>query len=869
MSARRFGFITVLALAIAGCGSGDDEPETPQPVPTPPPVTAPTPNPQPTGVTVSGTVRAAENSHVDADVNDPLARYTANNTAATAQSVRNPATIGGYVNKPGTGATGRSRDAGDVADYYRVSLAAGQTIELRIADVEHGDPDLYLWDRTGTNVLDYSVNVDELEQIRVPAAGEYLVEVSAYAGASNYVLSIGQSQGGAPRGLVGSLDFVAGEAIIELAGGARSAAESHNKVQALGLQVVAGNAAREQLVSLGQIMTLQAAGIAKSTAEAGESHQRAFASASAEQRDKWYTLIAIKDLSQRPDVVLAEPNYVLHASRTVNDQYVGYQWHYPLINLPTAWDINATGQPIVAVIDTGVLLNHPDLQGRLVAGYDFISDASRARDGNGIDSNPNDAGDELFGGSSFHGTHVAGTIAAATNNQIGVAGIAPTARIMPIRVLGVRGGTSYDILQGVRFAAGLPNDSGSVPARRADVINLSLGGGSPSQAEQSVYTLARTQGVIIIAAAGNDRTSAPSYPASYSGVVSVSAINIRRELASYSNFGSTIDVAAPGGDSGDYNGDGYTDGVLSTAGDDSYGSVSFAYKYMSGTSMAAPHVAGVAALMKAVNPNLTPDQFDTLLSSGQLTSELGAPGRDNIFGFGLIDAVKAMRAAGAGSTPAPAPTLALDPTSLNFGTALNSIEVVAQNSGGGTLTLNAPVENVAWLAVTPRTVDANRLGSYVVSVDRRNLTPGTYTASITFASSANSVQVSVIMQVTAAAASGDAGYHYVLLIDPDSGETVYQAEANADRGEYRYQVTGVAPGVYQVFAGTDSDNDGKICDAGEACGAYLTLDQAATVSVAQSAVAGINFDTSFEVAIATAADDEENARERPTPRRIR
>jgi subtilisin family serine protease len=301
-----------------------------------------------------------------------------------------------------------------------------------------------------------------------------------------------------------------------------------------------------------------------------------------------------------------------------------------------AWDIT-TGDPntIVSVVDTGVLLNHPDLSGQLIAGYDFISDPNRSLDGDGIDSDPNDPGDlsKNRTSSSFHGTHVAGTIGAASNNATGVAGVAWDVSIMPIRVLGLAGGTSWDIQQGVLYSARLPNDSTTLPPVRADIINLSLGGGGGSPTEQAVYTQARNEGVIIIAAAGNDNTPVPSYPASYNGVVSVSAVDLNKNKAPYSNFGSTVDVAAPGGDTSvDLNGDTYADGVLSPLADDSGSGLIFNYVFYQGTSMAAPHVAGVAALMKSVSPALSPADFDMFLASGGLTEDLGASGRDDIFG---------------------------------------------------------------------------------------------------------------------------------------------------------------------------------------------------------------------------------------------
>jgi serine protease len=188
-----------------------------------------------------------------------------------------------------------------------------------------------------------------------------------------------------------------------------------------------------------------------------------------------------------------------------------------------------------------------------------------------------DPGDLAFGQrSSFHGTHVAGTIGAATNNGGGVAGVAWGVTLVPLRVLGLGGGTSYDVLQAVRYAAGLANDSGT--SHPVDVINLSLGGGGFSSTEQSVYTQARNAGVIVVAAAGNDDSSQLFYPASYAGVVSVSAVDLRLLKAPYSSFGAAVDVAAPGGDTSiDRNGDGYGDGVLSTLFDELAGLFGYAF----------------------------------------------------------------------------------------------------------------------------------------------------------------------------------------------------------------------------------------------------------------------------------------------------
>jgi serine protease len=445
---------------------------------------------------------------------------------------------------------------------------------------------------------------------------------------------------------------------------------------------------------------------------------------------------------------------------------------------------------------------------------------------------------------------VAGTIAAATNNGTGVAGIAWNARIMPLRALGVGGGTTDDVDQAILYAARLPNGSGTLPAQRASIINMSLGGPDFSQAQQDVVTQARSQGVIIIASAGNEAQQGNpiSYPAAYAGVVSVGAVTIERTRAPYSNFNAFVDIAAPGGDmSHDLNGDGYGDGVLSTRGDDSSGTVSYVYSFLQGTSMAAPHVAGVAALMKAVNPALTPEQFDSLLAGGRLTDDLGAPGRDDEFGFGLVNAYAAVVAAQANPTPLP-PTLVATPTALNFGQQGTTAMLSLANGGGGTLSVTLVSDDAGWLAVGAASDPATGLGTRTVTVTRAGLALGTYSASITIVSTANTVAIPVIMQVSATNAAANAGHLYVLLLDPVTSEATHQAEVDASNGRYQFSIPGVIAGSYLVVAGSDFNNDRSICDAGEACGAYPTLDQYSPVAVSGN-VTGINFGAGFNAAI--------------------
>ncbi len=819
----------MLAMLLQACGGGGGDSSSPPP---PPPAQK---------YTLSGIVRPAAGAAIDNDVNDPNALYQSNNTIADAQPIPNPVTLGGYANQPGSGPAGRSRNSGDTADIYRVNLLEGQQISLLIAgDGVRNNLDLGLYDLTG-KLLDSSESLSRVESLTVGTSGDYLLAVQAVRGASNYILTLGQAGTVAGEGMRLSDDFVPGEVVVKFRDGAARAANGvRARAQALGLTAQRHNEAKErnQLFSSSDWTRLQTA----SAATCGLPAVLPDSSATADEdiQTKLDTLCMVRNLSLDPDVETATPNYLRKPQFTPNDPLYLFQWHYPQLNLPQAWDLTTGADVIVAVVDTGVVFSHPDLQGQLVDGYDFISNPANALDGDGLDPDPTDVGDKSNpdGSSSFHGTHVTGTVVAATNNSIGVAGVAFGAKVMPMRAIGRFGGTLYDIEQAVRYAAGLPNDSGKTPARRADVINLSLGSTSSSTSEQSTFNEARAAGVVIVAAAGNSRSNRPFYPAAYSGVLAVSAATINKTLAPYSNFGSWIDVAAPGGSTAqDVNGDGKPDGVLSTVATDTDGALVNDYVIWQGTSMAAPHAAGVVALMKALAPNLTPQDVDSLLISGALTEDIGAAGQDDQFGYGLLNAYRAaIAAAETGGQPVePTPILAVSPAALNFGAVLNSQTLTVLNGGTGSLTVNAPTEDSGgWLNVAPVQVNADGIGTYTVSVNRAELADGVYSATLTFTSNANSAPVRVIMQVANTLSAGAVGQQYVLLTNPETGATVNEATVTRQAdGSYAYTLRDVTAGTYEIFAGSDSNNNSRICGAGESCGAYLTTEEPIKIEVSQ------------------------------------
>jgi serine protease len=809
-----------LALVLAGCGGGGgggggSNAAAPEPAPEP----EPDPVEVPATFTVSGTINIASNLAVDSDNNNPEWLNKANNDFLSAQAISNPVTLGGYVSVPGAGEPGALTPAGDEEDFFRLDMLKGQSVTLLVAEFQQADADLYLYDEAG-RVIDFSILGGRVETLTIPQDGTYAVNVSAYSGATNYVLAIGSSNFAPAHAAPLHSEVIPWQVVVRQHRGA-----SNRRTVGRGMRIKAGRQER------GQLMAFTASSPATTESQQGAAARvRENLVHSPELLARWQTLMTVKALRGEDDIVLAEPNYRVRAMAMPDDPFYASQWHYPLINLPSAWDIT-TGSPdvTIAVIDTGILSGHSDLQGQIVGGYDFIADSLSSADGDGIDPNPQDPGDgSNLGNSSFHGTHVAGTIAARSNNGSGVAGVAWNVGLMPLRVLGVDGGSTYDVEQAIRYAAGLENDSGTVPAKTADVINLSLGSPAYINSTQAVINEVRARGVTVVAAAGNEASGAPVYPAAYDGVISVSAVDAQRRATSYSNFGSQIDVAAPGGDNGiDITGDGYPDGILSTGASVSANGLDYVYSFLIGTSMASPHVAGVVGLMKSVNPDLRPADIDSLLQQGVLTDDLGAAGRDNRYGHGLINAQAAVVAAlnATGASPADDPRLITSSPILNFGNNHDQLELVLQNSGKGDLELLTIGTSQPWLQVASLDIDQRGLGRYQVSVDRSELPEGIYRGEINAISSVNTVTSEVLVSVQDGSSDGDIGLVYLLLIDTSSGEAVDQYVVSSNRGRFEFQFRDISPGSYQILGGTDADNDLFICDPGEACGAYLTIDQ--------------------------------------------
>lgn len=339
-----------------------------------------------------------------------------------------------------------------------------------------------------------------------------------------------------------------------------------------------------------------------------------------------------------------------HTSETIkiNDPKMNRMWSLTGengVSALEAWGTTRGKGVTVAVLDSGITA-HPDLDANVLPGYDFIAESAFSNDGNGRDSDPTDAGNwtvdnQCFTGSKaspsdWHGTHVAGTIAAIANNNEGIAGVAPEAKIVPVRVLGACGGFDSDITDGIIWAAG--GSVRGVPANQnpAQVINMSIGSeGTCTTPYRQAIAQANTRGSIVVVAAGNNSFDASkSSPGNCEDVINVGATDKNGKRSYFSNYGSRVDVSAPGGDRRYWGG-----GILSTlnAGKTAPGKADYA-EYQ-GTSMAAPHVAGIVALMKAVDPKLTYAQAKKALQS---TSQ-GIECDQSACGSGIVNAARAVQ----------------------------------------------------------------------------------------------------------------------------------------------------------------------------------------------------------------------------------
>ncbi len=417
------------------------------------------------------------------------------------------------------------------------------------------------------------------------------------------------------------------------------------------------------------------------------------------------TMALINALKRNPNIEFIEPNYIYTTVFTPNDPGLSQQYAWNNIQAYQAWDVTqGASSTVIAVVDTGIQLNHPDLDAKITAGYDFVDNDTNATDGNG------------------HGTHVAGTSAAETNNSTGGAGTCPNCNLMPVRVLNNSGsGTLTAVANGITWAA----DNG------AEVINLSLGGGG-STALQNAVDYAWNRGVFLACAAGNSNTSstASAYPAAYTNCFAVASTTSSDARSSFSNYGNWVEVAAPGSS------------IYSTW-------LNSGYNTINGTSMATPHVAGLAGLL--ASQGLSNAQIrDRICSTSDAISGTGS-----LWTCGRINAFRAVSGGGGGPTPTPPPSTAT-PTPAPSPTA-----TATPPPSGGNVIVNGGFENG-----TSPWVQTSSGGYQLIGTDR----PRTGLYSV-WMGGYNSASESIYQTVTVPS-NGTLSYYWYMTTQ-ETGSTAY------------------------------------------------------------------------------------------------
>ena len=540
----------------------------------------------------------------------------------------------GYVAAAGIGPPGIRADESE--ERYQLLLHKGQHIVLEFEGSASAYLHLYLLNEFGEGVdaalygvKGPSAGLRHLSLL-VPETGNFIVRVFADRGRAAYSLRLFPTIYPAHehrRGPRVSDEFVAHQVLVNTRPGLSASLAS--RAHALGLHRLRGGPLSEELW---EVVPGQASRVLDTLRGWRPRSSEVVRWAKPELSDRYETLLIARSLRLEPEVLSVSPNYVLRSQQVLpNDPRQAEQWFHGSISLPEAWAISTgfsdDSEVVVAVVDTGVFREHEDLEGRLFEGHDFVRDQS--------------GGDDPGPGSS-HGTHVTGIVGAATDNGKGVSGVSWGAMTLPVRALTDENGTLANLLDGIRYSAGLPNSSGRLPERRADVINLSLGGEFPCNANhREFFRDIRDRGIFLVAASGNssDGRGSITFPASCDAVFAVGATDRHFRRAGYSNFGGGLDFVAPGGLMRNSQS---PDGILSTIAPESSDAPETGYAFYQGTSMATAVASGVVALAKAVDPSLTPGLFSEMLECGLLTDDLGSAGWDSETGWGQINALKTL-----------------------------------------------------------------------------------------------------------------------------------------------------------------------------------------------------------------------------------
>ncbi|MEO1042934.1 MAG: S8 family serine peptidase [Pseudomonadota bacterium] len=833
-------------------------------------------DPTSTVLTVSGVLLSDPILDVDSDINDPEAIPQTNDSIITAQTIAAGSEVRGYVTAEATDDDDSDDNFAlfnDESDFYEATISAGQSLVMTFSDYQTTNPaavdlDLYLYDQSGNLVNGSILIASPTEQVTVSQSGSYFIEVNAFRNSSNYSLALTEAAQTGPQS----------SAQVNLASMApRRATAMRDDISAFSnvLQSMTAStpATASTLASKGRDrprsmwVTETELPLSKRGALSGQFPLASVLGANGNDQpsdDRHHQKLALlrhikQTNSLAGDDVVRPYHYPRYSAAAPQDPDL--QWNLPAIEWQEALtevelSAPAIGRPLIAVIDSGVFSSHPKIAPVLTDARDFVP---RFIDGDAIDDalalsqggNAAEADDNVELNDPnpddcyvFHGTHVASIATApsagGTIDGTNMDGVVPFSDLMMLKV-----GNSNspdcafivgDVAGAIRYAAGLPNSSGVLPARAADVIAMAFGGPEPDPATEAAIEEAVAAGVILVAAAGNAGQFFPSpeYPAAFNDVFAVAATDINNNRVEYSSFYPEVEIAAPGGNGQfDTNGDGEVDAIIGAIASLNGAETAFDadYALYQGTSMSVPHVAAGFALMKAIYPELDTEEARSVLEEGFLTIDIDAEGRDDNTGFGLMSLKKMVDTAIAlrDDTLVVPSDFRVTPSTLTLGNVTASATFTISRSGAVDFTISSVTTNSisapSGAVSDPAAflIDADGFGSYEVLINRTDVAPGAYNAEIAVTSSEGTTKtVPLSFDVPAQSTSASTAPTRVILQrenSPGSFTNVTTIVAGTGAGS-TVTFSALDPGNYRVLYTTDMDNDGQICDGGELGGSF-------------------------------------------------
>mgnify|MGYP001174667484 FL=1 len=807
--------------------------------------------------TINGTLYSNRYTAIDGDVQNTLKyTYTENNSASSAQTIINPTDLIGHigdntvdivlvengfcvgVDEDGNCLT-QTLENFDTEDWYKITAAPNLAVTLQIegliyedlpdnpgsfycCEYESMDVDLLLYNEDGS-LADYSYTSNSTSTrkiIALPNSGTFYAVVKANEGHSKYVLTFGSNVSGASAFSNIKENYAKDRFISYIPFGPNY---KYDQADAVSIDVYPEPNIETKFTQLNDIGFK---GLRRFNLSIDEEFERIFGTSHLNDiQDNpeqvayikhWKVLQHYRDLYPRLNLEL---DLKAKAMNFTKDPSWNYQWNLQQIGLETA--LTAIGQETknvaVAVLDSGAPSSDSTAyttSAFLPNGFDFVP-IGNSGDGDGYDSDPTDS----TAATDSHGTHVGTTIAALNDgNNINGFGIG----VVPVRVLGADGtGFVSDITQGLLYAGGFANGSGIVYSGDTPikVVNMSLGstGSTCSNAYQGAINDLYAVNISIVSSSGNSGVEEYGSPASCNNVISVAATEATRNRAYYSTYNDLVDIAAPGGDVGtDANADGYGDGVLAFGSNEDLA-------FYQGTSMASPHVAGAIGILYALVPELLSSQVDALIIDGHLVDDIGEPGKDNEFGYGLLNINKAVTRIideeGLDFTYG-----SISPGTINLGKEFNSYDINVTKVGDGELSVTSVENDIpSAISITQKNVDENGFGTYTINLDRSSLPDGLYSTRTKVTFSNENVQTS-----TATIQIGDDRERpyieyvstYLWQVDEDAGvRTLYFGnDGEMLNGEITFNATDIPNGQYYYSFFTYVDN--FITDVGEFVAIY-------------------------------------------------